>query len=69
MKELGERLKQLDQHNKQCLELKADALTQSSQWKDKYLHVKKELENTQGGCVDQMRGKLYGVFIKTCMIQ
>ena len=63
VKELWERLKQLDQDNKRCLELKDDALTQSSHWKDKYLHAKKELENTQGGYIDQMGRKSYCVFI------
>ncbi|XP_061198356.1 uncharacterized protein LOC133206404 [Saccostrea echinata] len=47
MKELGERLKQLDLRNKQCLDREADALKQSNQWKDRYNEVKQELDKTQ----------------------
>ncbi|XP_062566329.1 uncharacterized protein LOC134228665 [Saccostrea cucullata] len=47
MKELGERLKQLDLRNKQCLDRETDALKQSNQWKDRYNEVKQELDKTQ----------------------
>uniref|UniRef100_K1Q928 Coiled-coil domain-containing protein 60 n=1 Tax=Magallana gigas TaxID=29159 RepID=K1Q928_MAGGI len=48
MRELGERLKQLDLRNKQCIDRETDATKQSTLWKERYHQVKEELEKTKG---------------------
>lgn len=48
MRELGERLKQLDLRNKQCIDRETDAIKQSTLWKERYHEVKEELEKTKG---------------------
>lgn len=48
MRELGERLKQLDLRNKQCIDRETDATKQSTLWKERHHQVKEELEKTKG---------------------
>lgn len=48
MRELGERLKQLDLRNKQCIDREIDATKQSTLWKERHHQVKEELEKTKG---------------------
>lgn len=48
MRELGERLKQLDLRNKQCIDRETDATKQFTLWKERYHQVKEELEKTKG---------------------
>lgn len=48
MRELGERLKQLDLRNKQCIDRETDATKQSTLWKERYHQIKEELEKTKG---------------------
>lgn len=48
MRELGERLKQLDLRNKQCIDRETDATKQSTLWKERYHEVKEELDKTKG---------------------
>lgn len=48
MRELGERLKQLDLRNEQCIDRETDATKQSTLWKERYHEVKEELEKTKG---------------------
>lgn len=58
MRELGERLKQLDLRNKQCIDREIDVIKQFIFWKERYYQVKEEFE--------KIKGKYYGIvnFIK-----
>ncbi|KAJ8312954.1 hypothetical protein KUTeg_010327 [Tegillarca granosa] len=46
MKELSERLKQLDKRNKECQDMEVEAVKQSNLWKQKYTDVKQQLDQS-----------------------
>lgn len=48
MRELGERLKQLDLRNKQCIDREIDVIKQFIFWKERYYQVKEEFEKIKG---------------------
>lgn len=48
MRELGERLKQLDLRNKQCIDREIDVVKQFIFWKERYYQVKEEFEKIKG---------------------
>lgn len=61
MRELGERLKQLDLRNKQCIDRETDATKQSTLWKERHHQVKEELEKTKGKHYGTVKSNLLSV--------
>ncbi|KAK3084622.1 hypothetical protein FSP39_016463 [Pinctada imbricata] len=48
MKEMNERLQQLDRRNKECQDRENEAVKQANHWREKFLDSKKELESCTG---------------------